>query len=139
MNVQNDSFFFQMQYAIEDFFIIPPCQNKFSCKILYKSSYIYVYLYTTRLDNVPQYSINANSFLLKQERVCSFKDRLVVDLLLIKCCKFWFWMTLNPSNYQIGCLVLNNIGRILVIFWNLGLLGKMKKLEHLLGCTHVST
>ena len=42
----------------------------------------------------------------KQERVCSLKDRLVVDLLI----KFWFGMTLDQSNYQIGCLVLNNFG-----------------------------
>ena len=33
-------------------------------------------------------------------------------------------MTLVKLNYQISCLVLNNIGRILVKFWNLG---KMKK------------
>ena len=39
--------------------------------------------------------------------------------------KIWFGMTLDQSNYQIGCLVLNNIGRILVKFWNLG---KMKKI-----------
>ena len=56
----------------------------------------------------------------KQEQVCSLKDRLVVVLLLIKCCKFWFGMTSDQSNYQIGCLVLKNIGRILVKFWNLG-------------------
>ena len=56
----------------------------------------------------------------KQERVCLLKDRLGVVLLLIKCWKFWFGMTSDQSNYQIGCLVLNNIGRILVRFWNLG-------------------
>ena len=55
----------------------------------------------------------------QQEQVCSLKDRLVVVLLLIKCWKFWFGMTLDQSNYQIGCLVLNNIGCIL---------GKMKKI-----------
>ena len=33
--------------------------------------------------------------LKKQERDCSLKDRLVVDLLLIKCWQFCFEMTLD--------------------------------------------
>ena len=66
---------------------------------------------------------SSQRFLKKQEQVCSLKDRLVVDLLLIKCWKFWFGMTLDESNYQIGCLA---------VFWlYFGIWAKWKKIRTL--------
>ena len=47
---------------------------------------------------------------IKQERVSSLKDRLVVVLLFIKCWKFWFGMTLDQfGNFGLGCLLSREI------------------------------